>query len=50
MQISIIEEDNYVENWKSARDFNSESNSWDLRGGKRTTMVTPGADKNIEIK
>ena len=50
MQISIIEEDNYVENWKSARDFNSESNSWDLRGGKRTTIVTPGADKNIEIK
>jgi len=50
MQISSIEEDNHVEDWKSVRDCNSKSNSWGLRGGKRTTMVTPETDKNIEIK
>ena len=57
MQISIVEEDSHVENWKSIRDYDSKSNLWHLRGSKRntkkikrTTMVTPETDKNVEIK
>ena len=56
-QISNAEADRHVDDWKSVRDYDSKSNSWHLRGNKktiekikRTTMVIPGSDKNVEIK